>query len=53
MGPCLPGDALQYFFLILVQTYSKSCVSSSTHLHLVNFNLCNAQLLENEETKQN
>lgn len=44
----LPGDTLQYFFFILVQTYSKGCVFSTTDLHLIHFHFCHIQLLQIE-----
>lgn len=43
-----PCNTLQYFFLVLVQTYSKGCVFSTADLHLVHLHLCCAQLLRKE-----
>lgn len=41
-----PGDTLQDFFLILVQTNSKGRVSGTTDLHFVHLYLCQIQLLK-------
>lgn len=44
----LPDDTLQYFFLILVQTYSEGCVRGTADLHLVHLHLRQAKLLQTE-----
>lgn len=47
-----PGDTLQYFLLVLVQTNGERRVSSAANLDLVHLHLSHTELLQKQRPEQ-